>query len=102
MEILDAVVALLNRAHSTCSSYGADSFLDLAKLAAIIIALLVTTATVERTFSSIKLVKTRLRNRMGENTLEYTMRICIGSPNPLLNETLAEIIDHSKHTKELL
>ena len=72
----------------------ATSFPNLAKLAAILIVLLVTTATVERTFSSMKLIKTWLRNRMGESRLEQTMRICIEGPDRLSTETLEEVIDH--------
>lgn len=76
------------------------SFPNLAKLAAILIVLPVTTATVERTFSSMKLIKTCLRSRMGENTLEHTMRICIEGPDRLSNETLEAVIDHYKHSKQ--
>ena len=61
-------------------------------LAAILTVLPVTTATVERTFSSMKLIKTWLRNRMGESTLKHTMRICIEDPDGLLNETLEVVI----------
>ncbi len=60
----------------------------------------VTTATVERSFSSMKLIKTRLGNRMGENTLEYAMRICIEGPGQLSDETLEEIIDYYKLFKK--
>ncbi len=68
------------------------SFPNLARLTAILIVLsAVTTATIERTFSSMKLIKTRLRNRMGENTLEYAMRICIEGQDQLSNETLEGI-----------
>ncbi len=63
------------------------SFPNLARLAAILIVLPVTTATVERTFSS-EAIKTQLCNRMGENTLEYAMRICIEGPDQLSNELL--------------
>ena len=75
------------------------AFPNLAKLAAILIVLPVTTATVERTFSSMKLIKTRLRSRMGENTLEHAMRICIEGPDQLSNDTLEAVIDHYKHAK---
>ena len=78
----------------------ANSFPNLAKLAAILIVLPVTTATVERTFSSMKLIKTRLRNRMGGSTLEHTMIICIEGPDRLSNETLEEVRDHYKHSKQ--
>ncbi len=73
-------------------------FPNLARLAAILIVLPVTTATVERTFSSMKLIKTQLRNRMGENTLEYAMRICIEGPDQLSHETLEDILDHYVQT----
>ena len=55
-----------------------------------------TTATVERTFSSMNLMKTRLRSRMGENTLKHTMRICIEGPDQLSNDTLEAVVDHCK------
>ena len=81
------------------SSSTKTSFPNLARLAAILIVLPVTTATVERSFSCMKLIKTRLRNRMGENTLEYAMRICIEGPNQLSNDTLEDILGHYKHSK---
>ena len=74
-------------------------FPNLAKLAAILLVFPVTTATVKRSFSSMKLIKTQLRNRMGENPLEYAMRICIEGPNQLSNEALEYILDHYKHSK---
>lgn len=76
------------------------AFPNLAKLAAILMVLPVTTATVERTFSSMKLIKTRLRSRMGESTLEHAMRICVEGPDQLPNQTLEEVIDHYKHAKK--
>lgn len=42
----------------------ATAFPNLAKVAAIVVVLPVTTATVERTFSSMKLIKTRLRSKL--------------------------------------
>ena len=62
------------------------AFPNLSKLATILEVLPVTTATVERSSSSMKLVKTRLCSRMGEDTLQHTMRICIEGPNILSNE----------------
>ena len=78
----------------------AAAFPNLAELAAVLIVLPVTTATVERTFSSMKLIKTRLRSRMGESTLEHAMRICIEGPDQLPNRTLEAVIDHYKHSKK--
>ncbi len=85
------------------SSTTKTTFPNLAKLVAILIVLPVTTATVERSFSSMKLIKTRLRNRMGENTLDYAMyamRISIEGPGQLSDETLEEIIDYYKLLKK--
>ena len=55
------------------------------KLATILVVIPVTIATVECSFSRIKLIKTRLRKRMGEDTLESksTMHICIEGPDSL-------------------
>ena len=78
----------------------AAAFLNLTKLASILEVIPVTTATVERTFSSMKLIKTRLRSRMGKNTLEYTMRICIEGPDTLDNDTREAVVDHYKDTKK--
>ena len=84
----------------SCTTIATSFFPNLTKLAAILIVLPVTTATVERTFSSTKLIKTRLCNRMGESTLEHTMIICIEGPDRLSNETLEKVIDHYKHSKQ--
>ena len=76
------------------------AFPNLSKLASILMILPVTTATVERTFSTMKLVKTRLRSRMGEDTLEHTMRICIEGPDNLPEDTLDAVIHHYKSSKK--
>ena len=52
-------------------------FPNLASLARLAVVLPVTTATVERSFSDMKLIKTRLRSRLGEETLNHTMQISI-------------------------
>ena len=76
------------------------AFPNLSKLATILEVLPVTTATVERSFSSMKLVKTRLRSRMGEDTLQHTMRICIEGPDILSNEQLDAVLDYYKGQKK--
>ena len=76
------------------------AFPNLSKLAEILEVLPVTTATVERTFSSMKLIKTRLRSRMGEDTLQAAMRICIEGPDQLSEETLEAAVDHYKGLKK--
>ena len=75
----------------------AAAFPNLSKLAAILQVLPVTTATVERTFSSMKLIKTRLCSRVGEDTL---MHICIEGPDHLSNDTLEAVVDHYKGSKK--
>ena len=37
-----------------------------------------------------------LRSRMGEETLQYTMTICIEGPECLTDETMEEIIENYK------
>ena len=82
------------------SSDIAAAFPNPAKLASILEVLPVTTATVERTFSSMKLIKTRLHSRMGEQTLDHAMRICIEGPETLSVETLDIVLDHYKRAKK--
>ena len=59
----------------------------------------VTTATVERSFSDMKLIKTRLRSRLGEEILNHTMRISIDGPDKLNSEDLDSIIQYWKEKK---
>ena len=61
----------------------------------------VITATVECSFSSTKLIKTRLRSRMGEDALECTMCMCIEGPDSLDSKTLEDIMNHYKAVKHL-
>ena len=58
----------------------------------ILLALPVGTATVERTFSQMKLVKTRLRNRISDTNLTRFMRIAIEGPE-LSSVDFNEIVD---------
>ena len=53
---------------------------------------LVGTATVERSFSQMKMIKTRLRNRLGDLNLSRIMRIAIEAPD-LKNVNFEEILD---------
>ncbi len=50
------------------------------KLCNIMLTLPVGTATVERSFSQMKNIKTRLRNRLNDTNLERLMRIVIEGP----------------------
>ena len=55
-------------------------FPEMFKLMNIILALPVGTATVERSFSQMKMIKTRLRNRLNDSNLTRLMRIAIEGP----------------------
>ena len=55
-------------------------FPNLATLASLHLVLQVTAATVERSFSDMRQVKTTLRSRIGENTLDQAMHVCIEGP----------------------
>ena len=57
-----------------------DIFPEMFKLLDIVLALPLGTASVERSFSQMKLVKTRLRNRISDNNLAKLMRIAIEGP----------------------
>ena len=68
------------------------AFLNLVQLAALSLVLPVTTATVERTFSDMKLTKTRLRSRLGEDTLDQTLRLCTEGPPTLSDEDIDSVV----------
>ena len=72
---------------------------NIVSLASLAITLPLTTATVERSFSDMKLIKTRLRNKLGEESLDQAMRICIEGPDTLSDADLVEIITHWKEQK---
>ena len=67
-------------------------FPEMLKLMNIILALPVGTATVERSFSQMKMIKTRLRNRLNDSNLTRLMRIAIEGPE-LNSVNFAEILD---------
>ena len=66
------------------SSDLAAAFPNLAKLASVLELIPVTTATVDCTFSSIKLTKSRLRSRMGQQTLDHAIHYCIEGRKQML------------------
>ena len=82
------------------NSHTATAFPNLAKVAAIVNVLPVTTATVERSFSATKLIKTRLRSRLGADALEHTMCICMEGPDQLSDDVLESVVDHYKSVKK--
>ena len=57
-----------------------EMFPHLSDLAKVSLSIPVGTASVERSFSRMKMIKTRLRNRLGEQNLAHLMRIAIETP----------------------
>ena len=73
---------------------------NLASIARLAVVLPVTTATVERSFGDMKLIKTRLRSRLGEETLNHTMRISIEGPDKLNSEDLiVSVLEGEENSK---
>ena len=68
-------------------------FPNLSTLATISLTLPVSTASVERSFSQMKLIKTRLRNCLSDSSLSNLMKIAIESPDILSEDDLDAIID---------
>ena len=67
--------------------------LNLSVLAKICLTIRVGTVSVERSFSQVKMIKTRLRNRLGDTNLSHLTKIAIESPQTLSDEELEEIVD---------
>ena len=67
-------------------------FPNLSILANVCLTIPVGTASVERSFSHMKMVKSRLRNRLGEANLSYLMKIALESPEVLSDEELEQIV----------
>ena len=57
------------------------------------ICLTIGTASVERSLSQLKMIKTRLRSRLGEKSLSHLMKIAIESPEKLSDSDLENIVD---------
>ena len=70
-----------------------NMFPNLDTLATVCLTIPVGTASVERSFSQMKMIKTRLRNRLSEESLSHLMKIAIESPNKLSDEDLENIVD---------
>ena len=53
----------------------------------------VATASVERSFSQMKLIKTQLRNCLSESSVSHLMKIAIESPGTLTDSNLEEVVN---------
>ena len=67
-------------------------FPNLHKIAFVGLSLPVSTASVERSFSQMKLIKTHLRNSLSAGNLSHLMKIAIESPNQLAEADLEQIV----------
>ncbi len=74
---------------------------NLKTLASICPTMPVTTASVKRSFSHMKNIKSRLRNRLSEFSLSHLMRISSESPEQLSDNELEQMIDvwNRKHRR---
>ena len=68
-------------------------FPNLIILANVCLTIPVGTASVERSFSQLKMIKSRLRNRLGEANLSYLMKIALESLETLSDEELEQIMN---------
>ena len=68
-------------------------FPNLNTLANISLSIPVSTASVGRSFSQMKLLKTRLRNRLSDKSLSHLMKIAFESPDQLKDTNLEEIVN---------
>ena len=72
------------------------TFPNLSKIASICLTIPASTASVERSFSEMKLIKTRLRKSLSEGTLSQLMRIGIEAPEKLTDDDLDAILGQDK------
>ena len=70
-----------------------EMFPHLSDLAKVSLSIPVGTASVERSFSRMKMIKTRLRNRLREQNLAHLMRIAIETPEKLPDEIVESVVD---------
>ena len=69
-------------------------FPNLSKIGAICLSIPVTTASVERSFSQMKLIKTRLRSSLNDKSLSNLMKIALESPDHELTDShLEEVVN---------
>ena len=70
-----------------------EMFLHLSDLAKVSLSIPVGTASVERSFSRMKMIKTRLRNHLGEQNLAHLMRIVIETHEKLPDDIVESVVD---------
>ena len=78
-------------------------FPNLNKTGAICLSIPVTTASAERNFSQMKLIKTHLRSSLNDKSLSNLMKIALESPVELTDSHLEESIDvWSKKSRRII
>ena len=65
----------------------------LSNIGAICLSIPVTTASVERSFSQMKLIKICLRSSLNDKSLSNLMKIALESPDELTDSHLEEVVD---------
>ena len=68
-------------------------FPNLSKIGAICLSIPVTTASVERSFSQMKLIGTRLRSSLNDKSLSNLMKVALESPDELTDSHLEEVVN---------
>ena len=68
-------------------------FPNLSKIATICLSIPVATASVERSFSQMKQIKTHLRSSLSDKSLSHLMKIAIESPDVLTDCDLEEVVN---------
>ena len=68
-------------------------FPNLSKIGAICLSIPVTTASVERSFSQMKLIKTCLRSSLNDKSLSNLMKIALESPDELTDSHIEEVVN---------
>ena len=68
-------------------------FPNLSKIGAICLSIPVTTASVERSFSQMKLIKTSFRSSLNDKSLSNLMKIALESPDELTDSHLEEVVN---------
>ena len=66
---------------------------NLKLLATVCLTMPVTTASVERSLSKMKLIKSHLRNRLSERSLSHLMKVALEAPEQLSDNDLEQIVN---------
>ena len=94
MDLCDTIITLSILLHITTSNDMIKTlFPNLSKIGAICLSIPVTTASVERSFSQMKLIKTRLRSSLNGKSLSNLMKIALEFPDELTDSHLEEVVN---------